>query len=69
MQEEAKMPENWHRRHAIQIAAQLPEDPADALRVLELTKQLVEEFLGPQTALDRAVGADVLPFPASSISR
>lgn len=63
------MPDSWHRRHAIQIAAQLPEDPADALLVLELAKQLVEEFLRPQTALERAVGAEVVTFPASSISR
>jgi len=26
----------WHRRHAIQIAAQLPEDPKDAMVVLQL---------------------------------
>lgn len=37
--------ENWKRRHAVQIAAQLPEDPKDALRVLELARELVETFL------------------------
>jgi hypothetical protein len=37
--------EAWHRRHAIQIAAALPEDAEDALLVLELAKQLVEGFL------------------------
>lgn len=36
---------NWHRRHAIQIVAQLPENPKDALQVLELARQLVEGFL------------------------
>ncbi len=36
----------WHRRQAIQLAAQLPEDPRDALRVLELAKTLVLDFLG-----------------------
>jgi len=37
--------EAWHRRHAIQIAAALPETPEDALLVLELARQLVEDFL------------------------
>jgi hypothetical protein len=37
--------EAWHRRHAIQIAAALPETVEDALIVLELAKQLVERFL------------------------
>ncbi len=40
--------EAWHRRHAIQIAAALPETVEDALIVLELAKQLVERFLAPQ---------------------
>jgi hypothetical protein len=35
----------WHRRHAIQIAAQLPDNPQDALLVLEYARQLVEFFL------------------------
>jgi hypothetical protein len=35
----------WHRRHALQIVAQLPDDPADALIVLEHARKLVEEFL------------------------
>jgi hypothetical protein len=35
----------WHRRHAIQIAAQLLDDPGDALLVLEYARQLVEIFL------------------------
>lgn len=64
------MPQNWHRRHAIQIAAQLPEGREDALLVLDLARKLVEEFLGDQPALERAVsGGEVLPFPASSNSR
>jgi hypothetical protein len=39
----------WHRRHAIQIVAALPETVEDALMVLELARQLVEGFLaGPR---------------------
>ncbi len=62
------MPENWHRRHAIQIAAQLPERTEDALTVLELTKELIEGFLKPQPARDRDLVADVIRFPAASNS-
>ena len=35
---------DWHRRTAIQIAAQLPEGAEDALLVLGYAKTLVEEF-------------------------
>jgi hypothetical protein len=37
--------DSWHRRHAVQIVAQLPEDTKDAVQVLELAKDLVEGFL------------------------
>lgn len=57
---------NWRRRHAIQIAAQLPEAPEDALVVLELAKQLVETFLlEGQPRLSPAI----VVFPASTSSR
>lgn len=50
----------WHRRHAVQIAAALPETPEDALLVLELARQLVVGFLAgpprPELALDRERG-------------
>lgn len=45
--------EAWHRRHAIQIAAALPETREDALAVLELARELVEAFLfAPQLAAE-----------------
>ena len=37
--------DGWKRRLAIQLAAQLPEKPADALAVLAFTEQLVKTFL------------------------
>jgi hypothetical protein len=37
--------EAWHRRHAIQIAAALPETGEDALIVLDLARELIETFL------------------------
>ncbi len=61
---------NWRRRHAIQIVAQLPENTEDALVVLELAKQLVEDFLqGSQARAPLATPAEVLAFPASANSR
>ena len=37
--------QSWHRRHAVQVCCSLPEDPADALAILELARQLVTDFL------------------------
>ncbi len=42
----AKM-EQWHRRHAIMLAGQLPENTQDALAVLEAYRELVERFIDP----------------------
>jgi hypothetical protein len=44
-------PENWHRRHAVMLASQLPEETEDALTVLRLATQLVKGFLAER---DRA---------------
>src|SRR5882672_3876833 len=35
----------WHRRHAVMLASQLPEDTLDALIILRLEIELVEGFL------------------------
>lgn len=55
--------EAWHRRHAIQVAAALPETREDALLVLELSRDLVEGFLHavqrPAEPLERDRGAVV----------
>jgi len=37
--------EPWHRRHALQIACQLPENQGDALAVLEAAQVLVTTFM------------------------
>ena len=47
----------WHRRHAMQIAMQLPESQQDALLVLEATRKLVQGYL-----TEDQVG-EVLPLP------
>jgi hypothetical protein len=41
--------EQWHRRQAITLASQLPDNPADALMVLQAARELVETFLQPDT--------------------
>lgn len=42
----------WHRRHAIQIVAALPDETDDALIVLDLARQFVQNFLGPSHPVD-----------------
>lgn len=42
-----ELDDGWKRRLAVQLAAQLPEKPADALAVLALAETLVKTFLAP----------------------
>lgn len=55
----------WHRRHAIHIVSELPEEPQDAIAVLRLAIEVVERFLVPQ---DRSVPALSLVAAARSLS-
>jgi hypothetical protein len=59
---EVEKPDQGHRRHAIQIVAQLPETQADALLILEAARDFVLKFL----AEDHLEGAGAL-FKRSSI--
>jgi hypothetical protein len=67
MTEKRTTAEAWHRRHAIQIAAALPETVEDALIVLELARVLVENYLAPQRpeppggARERGVVVSLIP--------
>lgn len=65
------MSQLWHRRHAVQIVAQLPEEAADALAVLQEAIILVEGFLTEHHQEPRLRGEDevVRLFPTSSNSR
>lgn len=62
----------WHRRHALQIAAQLPEDHDDALAVVSLVQELVNGFLVPGEPAKPGEGAGqrgvvlVMPDPSSA---
>jgi hypothetical protein len=60
--ESAMFSQGWHRRHAIQIAAALPEAIEDQLLVLDLARELVLGFLSgpapqsPDLTLERERG-------------
>lgn len=54
--------EAWHRRHALHLAAQLPENPEDALMVLDCARELVEKFLAPSFSAPAAPDATLLSF-------
>jgi hypothetical protein len=59
-----EQPNNWHRRQAMLIASQLPEDTVDAKMIVQAVTELVETFLleEPPKAVERAT--NVLPFTA-----
>ncbi len=44
--------EAWRKRHALQIAAQLPENPEDAEAVLNYTRDLLTSFMNARSAQD-----------------
>jgi hypothetical protein len=58
------MPLAWHRRHALLLASQLPDDLNDAKLIVEAVSELLETFLAvvPVKELDKA--SNVLPFAA-----
>lgn len=56
------MPLIWHRRHALAIAGQLPENTADALLVLQAVRELVDTFLSKSPDAEGPRAANVLPF-------
>lgn len=64
----AKHNDSWRRRHAIQMAAQLPDHHADAVAVLALLKELVDNFLSPEAENRPAAAQEgsLVAFPGSS---
>jgi hypothetical protein len=59
------MPLQWHRRQAIVLASQLPDNTADAVLVVLALKELVDQFLvANDMSVDCAgkLGANILPF-------
>jgi hypothetical protein len=59
------MPQIWHKRQAMVLAGQLPENTAEALLVLQAMHELLETFLSvPEGAIAARVATNVLPFIA-----
>jgi hypothetical protein len=48
------MAEAWHRRHAIMLASQLPEDLKDARIILRLAEELVNGLLDKSDSAPKA---------------
>jgi hypothetical protein len=44
------MSENWHRRHALSLASQLPDNASDAAAVIRELQHLVDSWLHPAIA-------------------
>lgn len=62
-------PTNWHRRQAMNIASQLPEDPADAWAILQCVEQLIIFFEGPPPSSEPGNGDQaVVRFPGGPSS-
>ncbi len=47
--------EQWHRRHAIQLAAQLPDGIEDARIIVRLVGELICDFLAEPEAKPRTI--------------
>lgn len=58
--------ENWHRRHAVMLASQLPEKTEDALAVLRLATQLVTDFLAEPDEAPKAAPVFSIVQPSKS---
>jgi hypothetical protein len=56
------MPLGWHKRQAVMLAAQLPEDMKDARLVLEAVAELLDTFLQDRAHDEPELSSNVLPF-------
>lgn len=56
----------WHKRQAIILAGQLPDNTADALLVLQAAKELIDSFLVGSVEKDAPKAGNVLPFSPAS---
>jgi hypothetical protein len=41
------MAENWHKRHALMLASQLPDNASDANAIIRAMQNLVDTWLHP----------------------
>lgn len=56
------MPLPWHKRHALMLAGQLPENSADARLIVEAVVELLDTFLDAPADEREARPDNVLPF-------
>ncbi|MEH2501211.1 uncharacterized protein YjeT (DUF2065 family) [Bradyrhizobium sp. AZCC 1578] len=59
------MPQQWHRRHAMMLASQLPENSDDARLVVKAMTELLDTFMAKSEGAAPARAANVLPFAGS----
>lgn len=60
---------SWHRRQAMQLAIQLPEQREDAMKIVACVNRLVSFLYGPPVAPPGGNGRQgVLPFPGGASS-
>lgn len=59
------MPSGWHRRQALMLASQLPENLADAQLVMQAVTELLDTFLA-KAPLEESRPSNVLPFGNAS---
>jgi hypothetical protein len=45
----------WQKRHALQIASQLPDNPDDARLVLQLAKDIIDRLYAPSPSATTGV--------------
>jgi hypothetical protein len=58
------MPLAWHRRHALLLASQLPDNQADAKLIAQAVLELVDTFMAAPPGKEADKSAKVLPFAA-----
>ncbi len=56
------MPLAWHKRHALLLASQLPEDQTDARMVVQALRELLETFMAEAPSQAADLASNVLPF-------
>lgn len=52
----------WHKKHALVIAGQLPENPQDVRAIMRAVQVLVDDFLEAELESQENDATNVLPF-------
>lgn len=58
----------WHRKQALHIASQLPENADDAWAVLDWVERLVRDYFGPRKPDPPPGGGQLVRFPGGPTS-